>query len=249
VSSKARASPPRTAQAAKARSNGTVGFALSLLGSLVRSPQSRNQWWLSPQPVALSVGRSPTENERPPSPWTPLPRPQRLRLSALLDVAGVLKPATGAALRVRLAGWPIRPTRERGRADLMPGCGSSSPSTRSTSSTTRQPTTRSPKARGGGLCSWSTSNWAKTRALASLSLQRHRPPRAQVEPLRNATKQGCDRGRFEDLERDQAAMAGERAWPGAGPTVVSSPMIANARGSLPLRPAGETIAPDQGSRP
>jgi hypothetical protein len=36
--------PPRTAQAAKARSNGTVGFALSLLGSLVRSPQSRNQW-------------------------------------------------------------------------------------------------------------------------------------------------------------------------------------------------------------
>jgi hypothetical protein len=58
--------PPRTAQAAKARSNATVGFALSLLGSLVRSPQSRNQWWLWPQPVALSVGRSPTENERPP---------------------------------------------------------------------------------------------------------------------------------------------------------------------------------------
>jgi len=58
--------PLRTAQAAKARSNATVGFALSLLGSLVRSPQSRNQWWLSPQPVALSVGRSPTENERPP---------------------------------------------------------------------------------------------------------------------------------------------------------------------------------------
>jgi hypothetical protein len=66
VSSKARASPPRTAQAAKARSNATVGFALSLLGSLVRSPQSPNQWWLWPQPVALSVGRSPTENERPP---------------------------------------------------------------------------------------------------------------------------------------------------------------------------------------
>jgi len=49
--------PPCTAEAARARSNATIGFALSPLVSLVRSPQSRNQWGLSPQPVArLSVG-------------------------------------------------------------------------------------------------------------------------------------------------------------------------------------------------
>jgi hypothetical protein len=57
--------PPRTAQAAKARSNGTVDFALSLLGSLFGA--------LNPAPsggsrLSLSLfGRSVTDrDERPP---------------------------------------------------------------------------------------------------------------------------------------------------------------------------------------
>jgi hypothetical protein len=51
---------------------------------------------------------------------TPLPRPRRLRLTALLTVAGVLKPTTGAASRVRLGGWAVgRPDQREGADQLV----------------------------------------------------------------------------------------------------------------------------------
>src|SRR6266536_839507 len=107
--------PLRTAQASKARSNATVGFALSLLGSLVRSPQSRNQWWLSPQPVALSVGHRQRMS---------VPRHRGRRCRGLSD-SGCPRswPSLGSSnpqlARLRASGWPVGrladPANERAR--------------------------------------------------------------------------------------------------------------------------------------